>query len=68
MIERPNFETVRGDAEKAAEYRDQTAKLLVPLCEVINQAKRDGLEINFQLQPDAMGRSFVGLLKITKEL
>lgn len=67
-IERPDFASVKGDVEKAAEYKERVAKLLEPLCQTINEAKREGLEVAFQLQPDAMGRSFVSLLKITKEL
>ncbi len=74
MTDSPKEATLRmlatkSDSEKAVEYRERLGKLFVPVCELLTEAKlKDGLDVGFSITTDAMGRSFVNVLKVTREL
>ena len=60
---------VKGDVDKALEYRTELAELLAPICELFTKAKReDKIDLSFQISPDALGKFFVGDLKVLKNL
>jgi hypothetical protein len=59
---------VQGDREKGRIYKERLAVLLQPVCELLTEAKREEILLTFQLQQDALGRSFVGSLVAHKEL
>jgi hypothetical protein len=59
---------IKGDAEKAKEYKDKLAKLCEPICELLTEAKRENIVLAHALQADATGRFFVAMLSAHKEL
>lgn len=59
MSEEARFLAVRTDADKAKEYRERLRPLLEHAAQVVNEAQRDGLVINF-----ALGRDAYGLLRV----
>ncbi len=66
---RNQITSVKGDLEKASEYRDELSKLLAPVCELFTKAKReDKIDLSFQISPDALGKFFVADLKTMKNL
>lgn len=67
MSEPARLATVKGDAEKAQEYKERMADLLQPVCALMDEAKKDKMDFVFNVQPDAMGRHFVSNLKVTRE-
>lgn len=59
----------RSEAQIAAEYRERASALLAPLVDLINEARRDGMMIGFQIgPPDGFNRQSLVLLEITKKL
>lgn len=63
------FERPRTDTQIATDYRDRATSLLAPLVDLINEARRDGMQINFQIgPPDGFNRQSLVLLEITKKL
>lgn len=62
------LETVKTDAEKAREFRHTFAELMIPVCKLMTEARRDGIVISFNVATDAMGNSFLAGLATTKEL
>jgi hypothetical protein len=62
-----HLSSVKTDADKAKEYKEQLAELLKPVCVLMDAAKKDKLDFVFNIQPDAMGRHFVGVLKMQRE-
>lgn len=59
----------KSDLEKANEFRERTMAPLNDLIGLINEARRDGLIIQFQIgPPDAFNRQSLTLLEITKKL
>ena len=65
---RPTLTTVKGDVEKAQDYKKRLAELLQPVCDLVTEAKRDGIILNYQCMNDATGRQFVSSLSALKEL
>ena len=66
---RPELTSVKGDVEKAQEYKAELMEALGVACEVITRAKqKDKINLNFQLAIDAMGKQFVASLTASKEL
>ena len=59
---------VKGDIEKAKEYKQQVADLAKPICDVLTKAKKEGIIIAYSVQADAMGNYFLAQLTATKEL
>lgn len=59
--------TVKGDAEKAQDYKERMAELLKPVCVLMDEAKKEKMDFVFNVQPDAMGKHFVSNLKVTRE-
>lgn len=56
------------DAQLAEEYRERMNKALFEVLNIINEARRQGIVINFQLGEDGFGRQAVGALHILKKL
>lgn len=56
------------DAEKATDYKRRMGDLLVPIVELMTEAKKDSMALNFTLQYDGMGRAFIQILTVVKEL
>ncbi len=61
-------DTGKPDAVVAKELRDRATPLLEQVCELMNDARRQGLTLNFQLGTDGFGRSRVASLDIVKPL
>lgn len=59
----------KSDADKATDYRDRMMSALITVTGIIDEAKKNGMRVAFQLSPpDAFGRSHVAVLEILKEL
>lgn len=59
----------KSEAQIAAEYRDRATALLGPVVDLINEARRDGMLIGFQIgPPDGFNRQSLVMLEITKKL
>lgn len=59
----------RSEAQIAAAYRDRATALLAPVIDLINEARRDGMQIGFQIgPPDGFNRQSLVMLEITKKL
>lgn len=59
----------KSEAEKAAEYLEEAKARLAPVIDLINAARRDGMNIGFQIgPPDGFNRQSLVLLEITKKL
>jgi len=64
-----NLQVIKGDIEKAQEYKEELMRLLEPVCALVTKAKQaDKITMNFQLAVDAMGKQFVANLTAMKEL
>lgn len=57
---------IKPEAERAAEYKGQLQEALIPVLAVIHAAQRDGLIMEFQLQPDAYGRLAIQTIAAVK--
>jgi len=62
------LEPTKSDADKAADYRARIRPLLEQACEIISEARRNGLGIGFNLAPDQFGIQRVGDISVTKPL
>lgn len=59
----------KAEAQIASDYRERASALLAPLVDLINEARRDGMIIGFQIgPPDGFNRKSLVLLEITKKL
>lgn len=59
----------KSEAQIAADYRERAAALLGPVVDLINEARRDGMQIAFQIgPPDGFNRQSLVMLEITKKL
>lgn len=58
----------KSDAEKAAAYRERLRPLLQQVADVITEARREGLIVNFNIAPDEFGRAQVGNIGVTRPL
>lgn len=59
----------KSESQLATEYRDRASKLLGPVIDLINEARRDGMQIVFQIgPPDGFNRQSLVMLEITKKL
>lgn len=56
------------DEEKAARIREQIKGPLEVLCNILTEARKEKIEVGFNIATDPTGRSFVQILKLTKEL
>ncbi len=63
-----NVETLRTEAQKAADYRAEIMPILDQACEIISRARKEGLIIGFNISPDQYGRSRVAEITIVKPL
>lgn len=63
-----NVEPLRTESVKAQEIRAAITPLLDDLCEIINQARREGLIVGFQIGMDQYGRSRPQDISIVKPL
>lgn len=63
-----NITKLRTDAEKAQDYRKSVTEALFAACLIMDQARADGLVINFNIAPDAYGRHGVQNLSVVKPL
>ena len=68
MSEPVRLERVETDIEKARKYRERMAEVLLPVLQIMTEARRDGITISFNLSVDAMGKAFIGGLTTIKEL
>lgn len=51
-----NVMPLRTDAIVAAELRAKVGPLLDQLCAVLSEARADGFEVSWAIQPDSFGR------------
>lgn len=59
----------KSEAQTAAEYMEEAKARLAPVIDLINEARRDGMQIGFQIgPPDGFNRQSLVLLEITKKL
>ena len=56
------------DAEKAEVYRAELKPLLDQICALFDRARKDGLVVNFNISPDAYGRSQPTGVSVVKPL
>jgi hypothetical protein len=49
----------KSDAEIARELADRMSAVLAPVCAIMDEARKQGFEINFHLAPDWTGRTVV---------
>lgn len=59
---------VATDAQRASDIRAKLRPLLEQVCEIIGAARRDGLAVGFNLQPDQYGIQRVVTLDVSKPL
>lgn len=57
-----------SDAERAQRLRADLEGPLAKVIEVVNEARRDGLVVSFNIGPDAYGRIVVKELSIVRPL
>ena len=60
--------TSKTDVERAAELRALATPLLQQLCTIMDDARRDGLTLNFGIGADSFGRHTVNALTVVKPL
>lgn len=60
--------TVKTDLEKAREYKERLSAIFPGVCDIMTDAKREGILISWSIVPDAMGKFFVAQLTATKDL
>lgn len=60
--------TVKTDADIAAELRAEMAPHIAEVCKVMEKAHSSGMQISFALNPDAFGRYIPPFVNITKAL
>lgn len=59
----------KSELDIASGYRERAAALLGPVVDLINEARRDGMQIAFQIgPPDGFNRQSLVMLEITKKL
>lgn len=59
----------KSETERAAEYLEEAKARLAPVIDLINEARRDGMQIGFQIgPPDGFNRQSLVMLEITKKL
>jgi hypothetical protein len=58
----------KTDAEKADAYRKDLTAALLPVLEILERSRKDGLTIQYNLSPDEFGRFRVPFINITKPL
>jgi hypothetical protein len=66
-----NFETAKRahtDRELAQAYREKIAIALIPVAEILNDARRVGLEVVFQFGRDNMGNYIVMPATVSRPL
>lgn len=56
------------DIQKADAYRKELAAALLPVCEILDRSRKDGLVIQYNIAPDEYGRVRVPFINITKPL
>ena len=57
----------RPDADLAREHKARITEALQPVLEELSAAKRQGFDVQFSVNTDATGRSFLGMLRLVKE-
>lgn len=57
----------KSDTELAAEYRQRMVEVLEPVKALLNEAKKNGLVISWNIAPDGMGLYALQYLKIHRE-
>ena len=62
------LEPGQSDADKAAAYRAEITPLLERVVEVVARAKKDGLNIGFNISPDQYGRPKIQTIDVVKPL
>lgn len=67
-MERGNIDQtpIMADRELAAQYRDELARSLQPVLEVLDRAKAQGLILGFNIQPDVIGRNAVQQITVAR--
>lgn len=63
-----HLNTEPTDAQLAEYYQKEIKARLQAVCDIITQANRNKIEVQFQLGPDGFGRSTVQAIKISKVL
>jgi hypothetical protein len=64
----PLLSTVKTDVQKAKEYKSRLALPLASICEIMTEARLEGILISWNVTADAMGKFFVAQLTATKDL
>lgn len=58
----------KTDADKATDLRERTQRVLGPLLTLMNDAHKEGFDINFQLGRDPWGNIVVQGIHVSKRL
>lgn len=58
----------KSDAEVAADIKAGAGAMLAPICALMDEARADGLVLNFQIGVDGFGRSRVVDISVVKPL
>lgn len=56
------------DVERASDLKARSSKPLEELCRIMDDARKDGLVLNFNIATDNFGRHTVGSLTVVKPL
>jgi hypothetical protein len=62
------LETGQSDAEKAQDYRARIRAALDPVVAILNEARRDGLVVGFNIGLNQFGLSVLNQVDISKPL
>jgi hypothetical protein len=57
----------KPDKERAAEIKQNLAAALIPIMELLDDAAKDGFEIQFMLAPGPLGKRVIQQLRVIKE-
>jgi hypothetical protein len=68
----PELHSIQGskitDAERAKQIRAELVPALEAVCEIITRARREGINVQFQLGPDGYGQQKIGMLDLFKAI
>lgn len=63
-----NVTKIVGDADFAREAKERVRAAFEPIVEVMNEATRRGLMLNFMIARDQFGRAFVQTIDVVRYL
>lgn len=63
-----NVTLLETDAQKATRYKNAVREKLEAVCVILNDARKDGLQINLAIGINGFGQSFVQTIDAVKPL